>query len=212
MKPKLTKRQGQVLGFIIDYQREHGSSPSQREIAAFFGFRSITAVADHLKALRRKGYLEGGAHRARSLRVVGSPSTLYPVSRSKVVDIPILGAIPAGFADQREEAEVEGCVSVDIDTLGVKPSARTFALEVWGDSMIGRHILHGDYAILEHGMEPRGGEVVAALIDNESTLKTFVKQKGKPFLKAENPKYPDLIPADELVIQGVMVALIRQYR
>ncbi|MGB1674254.1 MAG: LexA family protein, partial [Limisphaerales bacterium] len=70
----------------------------------------------------------------------------------------------------------------------------------------------GDYAILEHGMEPRGGEVVAALIDNESTLKTFVKQKGKPFLKAENPKYPDLIPADELVIQGVMVALIRQYR
>ncbi|MGB1674600.1 MAG: LexA family protein, partial [Limisphaerales bacterium] len=108
MKPKLTKRQGQVLGFIIDYQREHGSSPSQREIAAFFGFRSITAVADHLKALRRKGYLEGGAHRARSLRVMGSPSTLYPVSRSKVVDIPILGAIPAGFADQREEAEVEG--------------------------------------------------------------------------------------------------------
>jgi repressor LexA len=78
--------------------------------------------------------------------------------------------------------------------------------------MIGRHILPGDYAILEHGMEPRGGEVVAALIDNESTLKTFVKQKGKPFLKAENPRYPDLIPADELVIQGVMVALIRQYR
>ena len=78
--------------------------------------------------------------------------------------------------------------------------------------MNGRHILHGDYAIMVNGLEPRGGEVVAALIDNESTLKTFVKQKGKPFLKAENPKYPDLIPADELVIQGVMVALIRQYR
>ena len=93
MKPKLTKRQGQVLGFIIDYQREHGSSPSQREIAAFFGFRSMTAVADHLKALRRKVYLEGGAHRARSLRVMGSPSTLYPVSRSKVVDILELGFV-----------------------------------------------------------------------------------------------------------------------
>jgi repressor LexA len=103
-------------------------------------------------------------------------------------------------------------VSVDVDTLGVKPTSRTFALEVRGDSMIGRHIMHGDYAILEHGVEPRGGEVVAALIDNESTLKTFVKEKGKAYLRAENPRYPDLIPAGELVIQGVMVALIRRCR
>ena len=101
---------------------------------------------------------------------------------------------------------------MDVDTLGVKPSPRTFALEVTGDSMIGRHIMEGDYAILEHGMDPRPGDVVAALIDNESTLKTFVKQRGKPCLKAENPKYPNLIPAQELVIQGVMVALIRKVR
>ena len=99
---------------------------------------------------------------------------------------------------------------MDIQTAGVRPTARTFALEVQGDSMIGRHILPGDFVILEHGMTPRQGDVVAALIDNESTLKTFSLDKGKPFLKAENPKYPKIHPAEELVIQGVMVALIRK--
>jgi repressor LexA len=64
--------------------------------------------------------------------------------------------------------------------------------------------------VLEHGPEPRNGQVVAALIDGESTLKTFVLKGGRPFLKAENPKYPDLIPAQELMIQGVFRALVRK--
>ena len=68
----------------------------------------------------------------------------------------------------------------------------------------------GDLVVLEHGMTPRIGDVVAALIDNESTLKTFLLNRSKPFLRAENPKFPDLIPAQELVIQGVMVALSRK--
>jgi repressor LexA len=78
--------------------------------------------------------------------------------------------------------------------------------------MIGKHILDGDLVVLEHGLTPRSGDVVAALIDNESTLKTFVLDRGRPYLRAENPRYPQLIPADELVIQGVMVALIRKRR
>jgi repressor LexA len=76
--------------------------------------------------------------------------------------------------------------------------------------MIGRHILDGDIVVLEHGPEPRHGEIVAALIDGESTLKTFLKKSGKPYLKAENPKYPNLVPAQELMIQGVFKALIRK--
>jgi repressor LexA len=66
--------------------------------------------------------------------------------------------------------------------------------------------------VLEHGQEPRNGQIVAALIDGASTLKTFVLKGGKPYLKAENPKYPDLIPAQELMIQGVFKALIRRAR
>jgi repressor LexA len=76
--------------------------------------------------------------------------------------------------------------------------------------MIGRGILDGDLVLLEHGQDPRPGEIVAALIDGQSTLKTFVVKHRKTFLKAENPKFPDLIPAEELMVQGVFRALIRK--
>ena len=125
------------------------------------------------------------------------------------MDIPLYGSIPAGFSQDREQ-EAEGCVSVDIQSIGFKPTRNTFALRVAGDSMIGRHILDGDIAVFEHGPEPRPGQIVAALIDRKNTLKTFLVRNGKPFLKAENPKYPDLIPSEELVIQGVLKALIRK--
>jgi repressor LexA len=127
------------------------------------------------------------------------------------MDIPLYGSIPAGFAADREQ-DAEGCVSVDVESIGVKPTRNTFALRVTGDSMIGKHICHGDIAVFEHGPEPHPGEIVAALIDRKNTLKTFVMKNGKPFLKAENPKYPDLIPSEELVIQGVFRALIRKAR
>jgi SOS-response transcriptional repressor LexA len=99
--------------------------------------------------------------------------------------------------------------SADIDTIGFKPTRSTFAVRVAGDSMIGRHILDGDIVLAEHGPEPNPGQVVVALIDQKSTLKTFVLKDNKFFLKAENPDYPDLIPLEELIIQGVFRALIR---
>ena len=202
---ELTKRQRQIVDFIDRQGRSTGGVPSLREIADQFGFRSLTTVTDHLRLIRQKGVLTSEPGQARSLRVV---SPLHALRR-RVVDIPIYGSIPAGFADDRKQ-EAKGCVSIDIETLGLKPTPRTFALEVRGESMIGKHIMDGDLVVLEHGMTPRTGDVVAALIDNESTLKTFQLNRGKPFLRAENPKFPDLIPAQELVIQGVMVALIRK--
>jgi repressor LexA len=200
-----TVRQRQILLFIGQRQRQEGVAPSFQEIADHFGFRSLTTVADHLRLLRRKGLLEAEPGRARSLRVVSPLQAL----RRPVVDVPLFGSIPAGFAQDRQQ-EAAGCVSVDMETLGIKAGARTFALEVRGDSMIGRHIVEGDLVVLEHGVNPRNGDVVAALIDNESTLKTFVLERGKPWLRAENPRYPKMVPAGELVIQGVMVALIRR--
>jgi len=202
---ELTKRQQQVLDFIQRNQQTEGVAPTQREIAAHFGFASPRAASDHVEALRRKGFLTGEPGLARSLRVISPLQTL----RKRIADIPLLGSIPAGFADERKQ-EAKGCVSIDISTLGIKPSARTFALEVRGDSMIGKHILNGDVVIVEHGQTPHNGDVVAALIDGESTLKTYVADKSKPYLRAENPRYPRQIPAGELVIQGVMVALIRK--
>ncbi len=201
----LTTRQKQVLDFVAESIRRQGVSPSLREIAEHFGFQGMKAAADHVQALCRKGLLARQPGKARSLTVAHP----WREWRRPTLDIPVYGSIPAGRPDDRQQ-EVQGCITVDVDSLGIRPSSRTFALQVRGDSMIGRHIVEGDHVVLEHGRTPRPGDVVAALIDNESTLKTYVVEKGKPFLRAENPRYPKLVPAEELVIQGVMVALIRK--
>jgi len=202
---ELTKRQQQIVDFIENRRRDAGVIPTFREIADHFGFGSFGTVVDHIHALRKKGALLGGTRKARSLRVKSSTQFL----RRNIVEIPLFGAIPAGLPQTREQ-DAEGCVSVDVESIGYKPTRNAFALRVTGDSMIGRHILDGDFVVLEHGPEPRNGQIVAALIDGSSTLKTFVLKSGRPYLKAENPKYPDLIPAQELMIQGVFKALIRR--
>ncbi len=183
-----------------------GIPPTFREIAAHFGFSSPNAATSHVKALRAKGFLSDISGRARMLTPVRQNSLR---NLAQVISIPIYGSIPAGQPAESMQ-ENESCVLVDVNTIGIRPTARTFALNVRGDSMIGKHIIDGDLAIVEHGVEPHTGDVVAALIDGQVTLKTFVMQRGKPYLKAENPRYPDLIPQQELQIQGVMVALVRK--
>jgi repressor LexA len=202
---ELTKRQRQILDFVFAALRAGESAPTLREIAARFGFKSSRAAADHLDALKRKGFLESEPGKVRALRVI-SPLAKF---RNRITDIPLFGSIPAGLPQAREQ-DAEGCVSVDVASIGFKPTRNTFALRVTGDSMIGRHVLDGDIVVLEHGPDPRNGQIVAALIDGASTLKTFVVKNGKPWLRAENPKYPDLLPAQELMIQGVFKALIRR--
>ncbi len=202
---ELTKRQQEVLSFIELTRARVGSSPTLREIATHFGFRSPKASADHVTALQRKGVLSGQARKARALRVVSPWETIL----QPVMHIPVYGTIPAGFAQERDQLP-EGCISVDVRTIGLRPSAKAFALQVRGESMIGKGIFDGDMAIIEPDRSARSGDVVAALIDGESTLKTFVMERGQARLRAENPQYPKLIPATELILQGVMVALIRR--
>jgi SOS-response transcriptional repressor LexA len=121
--------------------------------------------------------------------------------------IPLLGTIVAGRTEV-PESTMEACLTVDPDTLGLPKNNRTFALKVQGDSMRNAAILEGDVVVMEF-REAKHGDIVAALIDGETTLKRFFVKNGVPYLRASNPKYPDLIPARELVIQGVMVALLR---
>lgn len=202
---ELTQAQQRIFDFIQAEIHAGRPVPTHREIASRFGFRSSRAAACHLHAIKRKGFLESEPGKARSLKVTSPFAKL----RSRIMDIPLFGSIPAGFAENREQ-QAEGCVSVDTESIGFKPTRNTFALRVTGDSMIDRHIVSGDVVVLEHGPEPRHGDIVAALIDGESTLKTFLRKGGKPFLRAENPKFLDLIPAQELMIQGVFKALIRR--
>ncbi|HEY8931961.1 MAG TPA: transcriptional repressor LexA [Rariglobus sp.] len=202
MSSGLTQRQQEIVEYLRAQQRKTGLMPSTREIQHFFGFASQTAAMSHLRALEKKGVIQRVPGKARAV--------VFPeeLDREEIVDIPIYGSIAAGMA-QDVESEREGCVSIDIASLGVGRNARTFALKVRGESMIDAHICSGDTVILEF-REPRNGEVVAALIDGETTLKRYVIKDGKPFLHAENPDFPDLIPARELIIQGVMIALLRK--
>ena len=197
----LTERQRRVLDFIQREQREKGITPSTREIQSHFRFASQTSVMQYITVLERKGFLNRHPHKARAL--------ITPVQKVRITDVPIYGQIPAGMSTLTEEM-IEGHVSLDARSANISKSRGTFALRVRGDSMIGAHIVDGDIVILEGSKDVQNGDIVAALIDGETTLKRYVVEHGRPYLKAENPRYPNLIPARELKIQGVMVSLVRK--
>ncbi len=183
----LTDKQQAVLDFIEHQLATAGVMPSTREIQEHFGFASQTAAVNHLKALERKGVIQRQAGKARAVALVSS------LKREPIFDIPIYGQIAAGLAEMTEQEE-DGVVTVDASSIGVKKGQRLFALKVRGDSMIGAGINDGDLVVLEM-KEPRRDDIVAALIDEETTLKRYVFSHGKPYLKAENPRFPDLRPS-----------------
>ena len=197
----LTRRQKNVLDFIQSEQRGKGITPSTREIQKHFRFASQTSVMQYLAALERKGFLNRHARKARAL--------ITPVQKVRITDVPIYGQIPAGMSTLSEQT-IEGHVSLDARSANVSNNGRIFALRVRGDSMIGAHIIDGDIVILEDRKDVQNGDIVAGLIDGETTLKRYVVEHGRPYLKAENPRYPDLTPARELRIQGIMVSLVRK--
>ena len=197
----LTDRQKNILDFIQREQREKGITPSTREIQSHFRFASQTSVMQYIAALERKGFLDRHPRKARAL--------ITPVQKVRITDVPIYGQIPAGMSALTEQT-IEGHVSLDARSANISKNREKFALRVQGDSMIGAHIIDGDIVILEDSKEVQNGDIVAALIDGETTLKRYVMEHGRPYLKAENPRYPNLIPARELKIQGVMVSLVRK--
>ena len=196
----LTSKQLAVLEFLRERRSDGLAMPTVREIQSRFGFSSPFSATRHLVALEKKGCLHRAGGRARSM-VLNEPGP------PRWWNIPLLGAIPAGLPTDAF-AQADRSITIDPDSLRLKKNSQTFALEVRGDSMIGAGILDRDVVILELAA-PTHRDIVAALIDGETTLKRYLIERGGPILRAENPNYPDLIPAQELVIQGVFRALIR---
>lgn len=203
---KLTPRQSEILSFIRECAEERGGVPSLREIMERFGFSSTATVASHLDLLEKKGAIRRQPGKSRNIILTDfTPRTND--TRDGLIEVPLYGMIPAGIPEGQEQ-EADRCISVDPETIRLPRNAKTFALEVRGDSMINAGILDRDLVIMELS-EPRHRDIVAALIDGDVTLKRYLLEGNRPFLRAENPLYPDLIPARELVIQGVFRALIR---
>jgi repressor LexA len=128
----------------------------------------------------------------------------------EVIEIPIYGSIAAGYPDGVEQGDAVGRIQIDTQTLGLRQSRKAFALRVRGDSMVDAGIFDGDTVVLDP-RPPRHNDIVAALIDGETTLKRFMSPPHcPPYLKAENVAYPELYPVDELIVQGVAQAVVRR--
>jgi len=193
--PQLTERQQAVYDLIRSLIIDRGYGPTVREIGEAFGIKSPNGVMCHLKALERKGLITRSPNKSRAIELT------QPADRSGKA-LQFAGQIAAGPTTLAFEQNDR------VDFSDLLYGDDRFVLRVSGDSMIDAHICDGDTVILEF-REPKKGDVVAALIDGETTLKRYVMKNRKAYLKAENPDYPDLIPARELVIQGVMIGLLR---
>ena len=206
---ELTGSQQKVLAFIEEYSEENHRPPTIREIQRHCGFASPRAVSYIVEKLEAAQML------LREARSRGLFSTRRPTVRAQgtpsAFQLPLFDSIPAGFADPVEGGiEAPSTLSFLPSTLGVSDPSRAFAVKVKGESMIGAGIFDGDVVVLEK--KPAApGDIVAALIDGECTLKRLHQRRGMYYLQAENPAYPDLEPVEELSVQGVVVGVLRRY-
>lgn len=202
---ELTKRQQEVLDYIEEYQLDHGKSPTIREIKEFLNVSSDNSVLKHLKALEKKGYIQKD-DTPRGIKLLES---IRQKLSADTFSLPVLGFIPAGGPVQSEEY-VEDYVSVD--TSSIKNPETCFILQVTGQSMIDAGIYEGDMLVADSSRNPKPGDIVIALVDQENTVKRLIQDSnGNYLLKAENPEYNDIIPIQDLEVQGVVISLQRKY-
>jgi repressor LexA len=195
--------QQMVLAFIEQYQGDNQRPPTIREIQDHCGFKSPRAVSYILEKLEEARLIIRRAH-SRGVQLTKSRET------APGIQLPLFASIPAGLPDQFDGTEAPEMLRFIPTTLGISNPSRAFAVRVRGDSMIDAGIFSGDIVVLEQ-KEAKPGDIVAALIDGENTLKRLVKEHGRVYLKAENADYPNLEPVEKLDIQGVVVSILRTY-
>ncbi len=198
----LTRRQRDVLTFIQQSLRDRGVAPTLREISEHFGFQSTASAQKHVRLLVEKGFLQRARHQKRGLIPVP------PESSAQAQELPVLGTVAAG--SPIESFPAGESVQVPRYLLG---SGDHFALRVRGDSMIGDGILDGDTVVVQSRPTAREGETVVALVAGEATLKRFYRDGAdRVRLQPANPLLPPLlVPAKDVQLQGVVIALIRSY-
>ncbi|MDR0837982.1 MAG: transcriptional repressor LexA [Propionibacteriaceae bacterium] len=206
----LTARQRTLFEFIVTSLRESGYPPSIREMGAAIGLSSSSSVAHQLKALEARGLVHRDPNRPRALEVNMSaaattlPDNVVPL-RPATVDVPVLGRIAAGSPILADE-HVEDVLSLPPQLVG---SGNVFALQVRGDSMIDAAICDGDYVVIRQQPTAENGEIVAALLGDEATVKTLHRTKGQVWLMPHNPAYQP-IDGNEATIMGKVVAVLRR--
>ena len=204
MKP-LTAVQNKIFKFIVKEQYENGAPPTIREIADAFGYRSINSAQQNLSLIEKKGYIRLRKGRSRGIEIL--VHTGYE-EQSDRVTVPLVGNIAAGAPITAEE-NIEAEIVLDKTLFG---SDGLFTLRIKGDSMKEIGVLNGDIVIIRQQDSARDGEVVAAIIEGEATLKRYIRMPDHIILRAENEAYEDIIvSADQQVwIAGKMVGVLRK--
>lgn len=230
----LTKRQKQVLDFLIEFINHNGYAPSFEEMAHSLKLSSLATVHKHVENLERKGFIRRGYNQSRSIDVVAVPGAVPFAKTARLVsgtsskralrkagaaasietappelEFPLLGRIAAG-------QPVEAVANPETLSLGdfARGKGNVFVLRVKGDSMIDDHICDGDYILVEGASTAENGEIVVALIEStDATLKRFFRQDhGRIRLQPANAQMdPIVLPARDVKIQGRVIGVLRKY-
>lgn len=207
----LTDRQHAILEYILQTHRDRGYPPTVREIGDAVGLSSPSSVHAQLRTLVDRGYLRKDADRPRAI-VVTSEAPTRPVAsvtrlkhRDDIAEVPLLGRIAAGSPILAEQS-VEQTMPLPTDLVG---HGDTFALRVRGDSMTQAGILDGDLVVIRQQPHAEDGDIVAAMVDDEATVKTLRRRKGTILLEPANDAYAPII-APDAVILGKVVSVLRR--
>ncbi len=231
----LTRRQKEVLDFLIGFINKHGYSPSFEEIGASLELSSLATVHKHMQTLERKGFIRRGYNQSRSVEVVAVPGSVpfaktalqpyakgsrrkesapAPVSQTSAallgrMEFPLLGRIAAG-------QPVEAIPNPETFSFGdfAHGKSNIYVLRVKGDSMVEDHICNGDYILVEGADTADNGEIVVALTGGtDATLKRFFREaNGKVRLQPANTQMdPIILPARDVKIQGRVIGVLRKY-
>ena len=203
----LTTRQLKILQAIKAALVTNGYPPSMREIGAAAGLASPASVQYQLQALEKKGFIRRDPTRGRALEVLlpGEPSEVSPADNTRMV--PLLGQIAAGGPILAEQA-VEETFPLPESIVG---QGELFMLKVKGDSMIDAAICDGDFVVIRSQKGCEKGEIVAAMIDGEATVKTFSMKDGHIWLLPANDSFAP-INGDDCEILGKVTAVLRSVR
>ncbi len=202
MKKDLTDKQEQIFDFIKGAIRESGFPPTVREIGDRFGITPKGAY-DHLKAIEKKGFIRCGQNKSRAIELLTDRDEVMPLD---AVNIPLVGRIAAG-APLLAEENIEEYLSFPAPAFS---GGDFFALKVRGDSMIDEGIHDGDIAIIRKQNTAQNGEIVAALLEDEATLKIFKKVGGRINLVPANSAYRPIV-VDEVEVLGKLAGVFRRY-
>lgn len=203
MAEALTQLEQRVYHYMIDFLAENTYQPSIREIARKFRIKSTKTVSDLLHALESKGYIERDESRSRGVRLLGFAAAGY------TQPIPYYGRIHAGEPTLLPEHRV-GFITLDRRFL---PSDDTFALKVKGDSMTGRGILNGDFVMITPSARAKDGDIVAARLGEEATIKTLTHRGATVVLEPSNDgeRAIEVGPTDDFAVLGVVCGVFRPF-